>query len=508
MSQLKKGALLSYLSIILTNIVGLVLTPFIIHKLGDAEYGLYTLIGAFVGYISVLDFGLNNAIIRFVAKYQAEGDKKGEQNFLAISMWIYGAISLLVVLLGVALYFSLDVMFGDSLTDSEIGKAKIMFILLVFNMAITLPGGAFSAICSAYEHFVFPRMVNILRYLVRSLLVVGLLLLGGDAIGLVVLDTLMNLMVILFNSYYVLKKLRVTFKLHKFEMGFVKQIFSYSIWIFVFAIVQQFQLRGGQVIIGIKLDSVSVAIYAVGILLGNYYSSFSGAISSVFLPRATQMMVANASGAELTSMMVRIGRLSLIVLLAILGAFILFGQQFILLWVGSTYHIAWKIGLVIMLAYTIPLAQNFANSLLEANNKFYFKALVYLLFITLGTILGWFLIDSLGILGVTYGIVLGWLIALVVVNVYYSRKLKLNILTFFKGLLKRILPTFLIILIIGSFIRELPGTGWLNFGIKNILFLAIYALFMYLFAINSSEKTIIIDLLKDLVLKFKWQVKS
>lgn len=51
MSQLKKGAALSYLTIILTNVVGLALTPFIIKYLGNDEYGLYTLIGALVGYI-------------------------------------------------------------------------------------------------------------------------------------------------------------------------------------------------------------------------------------------------------------------------------------------------------------------------------------------------------------------------------------------------------------------------------------------------------------------------
>ena len=86
MSQLKKGALLSYISIFLTNVIGLILTPFIIKNLGDAEYGLYTLIGAFIGYISVFDFGLNNTIIRFVAKYRAEKDRIGEENFLAITL--------------------------------------------------------------------------------------------------------------------------------------------------------------------------------------------------------------------------------------------------------------------------------------------------------------------------------------------------------------------------------------------------------------------------------------
>ena len=233
MSQLKKGAILSYITIFLTNIIGLVLTPFIIKSLGDAEYGLYTLIGAFVGYISVLDFGLNNTIVRSVAKYRAEKDKRGEENFLAVTMSIYGLISLIIVIAGVILYFNLDTIFSNSLTIEELGKAKKMFVILIFNLALTLPGGAFTAICTGYEHFVFPRIINIVRYVVRSLMVVGLLFLGGDAIGLVLLDTAMNMLVIVANCVYVFKKLKVTFKVHEFQLPLVKVIFSYSVWIFV-----------------------------------------------------------------------------------------------------------------------------------------------------------------------------------------------------------------------------------------------------------------------------------
>ena len=96
MSQLKKGAILSYGNILLTNIIGLVITPFMIKALGDSEYGLYTLIGSLVTYFSLMDFGLNNTIIRFVAKYRAEKDKKGEENFLVSILLIYLVISLVV----------------------------------------------------------------------------------------------------------------------------------------------------------------------------------------------------------------------------------------------------------------------------------------------------------------------------------------------------------------------------------------------------------------------------
>ncbi|WP_298366195.1 oligosaccharide flippase family protein [uncultured Lutibacter sp.] len=491
MSQLKKGAILSYITIFLTNIVGLVLTPFIIKSLGDAEYGLYTLIGAFVGYISVLDFGLNNTIVRFVAKYRAEKDKKGEENFLAITMLIYAAISIVIAIIGIVLYFNLDTVFSTSLTTGELAKAKVMFMILIFNLAITLPGGAFTAICSGYEHFVFPRTINIVRYIVRSFMVVGLLLAGGDAIGLVLLDTIMNLLVIAFNGYYVLKKLNVTFKLYEFKTPLVKEIFSYSVWVFVFALVGQFQWKAGQIILGTLTNTTIVAIYTVGIMLGTYYGAFSTAISGVFLPRATKMTVEKATGIELTLVMVKIGRISLMVLLMILGGFILFGKQFILLWVGVNYIEAWFVALTIMIAYTIPLLQAFANLILEAKSLFRFKAIIYIVFISLGTLFGAFLISSKGIKGMVVGTATGWMISIVIMNFYYWKILKLEMLVFFKNVAARILPSFLVVLILGYFINMLPGSNWLNLGVKIIFFMIAYGLVIYFFGVNNSEKEMI-----------------
>ena len=122
------------------------------------------MIGALVGYMTVLDFGLNNTVVRFVAKYKAKNDKKGEENFLAHSFIIYICISLLVVIIGSTLYFNLEQLYGETLTPNQIDKAETMMLILIFNLAISLPGGAFSGICSGYEQFILPRIVNIIRY--------------------------------------------------------------------------------------------------------------------------------------------------------------------------------------------------------------------------------------------------------------------------------------------------------------------------------------------------------
>lgn len=486
MSQLKKGAILSYVTIILTNGIGLLLTPYMISKLGDSEYGLYTLIGSLVGYISVLDFGLNNSIVRFVSKFKAQNDRKGEENFLATTMLIYLVIALVIVFLGTLFYFNLESFF-DNLTVLEITKAKAMFLVLIFNLAITLPGGAFSAICSGYEKFVFPRALNIIKYVVRSIMVFCLLMYDFDSIAIVLLDTVLNILIIIFEGYFVFYRLNVVFKIHLFEFKLVKEIFAYSVWIFVFAMVGQFQWKAGQVILGVMSGTTAVAIYGVGIMLGSYYGAFSTAISGVFLPRATQMSFQNATGSELTTMMIRIGRISLLVLLMILGGFFLYGQQFVKLWVGDTYKNSWLIAFIIMITYTLPLVQAFANSILEAKNKFSFKALVYIGFIALGTLFGAFLVQYYGEIGVVLGTTLGWLISIIIMNIYYIRVIKLEIKRFFKELYKGLIPTFIVVVGIGFAINYIPGSGWINLFIKIALFALSFILLMFKFGLNKSE---------------------
>lgn len=503
MSQIKKGAFLNYTSIILTNVVGLLLTPFIIQKLGDAEFGLYTLIGAFVGYITILDFGLGNTVVRFVAKYRAEKDREGEENFLATTLIIYGVISVCVVIIGAICYLNIEQIFKDSLTPDQIDSAKIMFAILIFTLAINLPANTFQAACFGYEQFVFPKVLKIIHYIVRSAMVVGLLLWGGKAVALVILDATLNIISFGIMIYYALVKLKIRIKLHNFNKPLLKRIFSYSIWIFVFAIVGQFQWKVGQMVLGVVTNTTVVAIFAVGVMLGTYYGAFSTAISGVFLPRATQMTVANATGEELTDMMIKIGRLSFIALMFILGAFMLFGRQFVFLWVGETYYDSWVIALIIMFAYTLPLVQGFGNSILEAKNKLRFKAIIYLVFLILGTGFGGYLAREYGAVGMIIGSVTGWVIVQNAMNIYYYKVIQLNIPRFFKELASRILPAFLLTLAVGWFINYIPGTNWFNFITKAVLYTLVYATLMFFIGFNVYEKNLFKNAIDGITKKLK-----
>jgi len=226
-SQLKKGALLTYIKIILTNVIGIIITPLIISQIGKSEYGIYNAIGALIGTIAILDFGLTNTVVRFVAKYKAQKDKITEENFLATVSLLYVIISTVVIIIGSISYFQIEDYFVK-FNSEEIRIAKIMFIILILNLAIQLPGMIFIGICRGYEAFVFTETLSIVRYLLRSSTVIAILLLGGKAISLVIIDSIFNVLAIIASSLYVFKKLKVTIKLHKLSKPFISEIFKYS----------------------------------------------------------------------------------------------------------------------------------------------------------------------------------------------------------------------------------------------------------------------------------------
>ncbi len=502
MSQLKKGAFLNYSTIIITNVVGLLMTPFILSHLGKNEYGIYLTIGALVGTISLLDFGLNNTVVRFVAKYKAEKDIKGQENFLATTMLLYLCISVLIIIIGLVFYRHIDSYF-TKMTSEEIEIAKVIFGILIFNLAIGLPSGALTGICYGYEKFVFPKTVGIIKYTLRSAVVVAVLSFGGKAIALVVIDTVFNVLIILTNCYFVFINLNVKIKLHSFSINFIKEIFSYSVWIFVFALVSIFQWKAGHWVLGRISPPEVLSVYGIGIVLGTYYGAFSTAISSVFLPRATKMSVDDASGEELTNMMIKIGRLSFIVLMFILTSFLLFGRQFVNLWVGSELgeegsFQSWIIALMIMVAYTLPLVQGFGNSILEAKNKLRFKAILYLSFMILGTLLGAIFANKYEAIGMMAGSVIAWIIVQNVMNFYYHNAIGLNIIRFFKELFNKTVLVTIIALTAGVLINLIPGTGWINFLIKSVIYTILFCVFAYTIGLIDFEKELFKKTLKPI----------
>ena len=182
MNQRRWGAILSYVNTIAMIAVGLVYTPIMLRLLGQSEYGLYSLMGSLVGYLSVLDMGLGNTIVRYTAKNRADGTAKTEAQLNGLFLLVYSIIGVITLVVGMILYANIETLFGATLSSGEMSRARIMMLLLIFNVAVSFPLSIFSSIMQAYERFIFLRVTNILRVLLNPLLVLPFLYWGYGSV--------------------------------------------------------------------------------------------------------------------------------------------------------------------------------------------------------------------------------------------------------------------------------------------------------------------------------------
>ena len=77
--QIKYGAIISYVSIIINIVLSLIYLPWLVSSIGKSQYALYSLAGTFIN-MFLVDFGLSQATSRFLSKYRADKDKEKDKD--------------------------------------------------------------------------------------------------------------------------------------------------------------------------------------------------------------------------------------------------------------------------------------------------------------------------------------------------------------------------------------------------------------------------------------------
>ncbi|MDD7678701.1 MAG: oligosaccharide flippase family protein [Anaerovibrio sp.] len=498
MNQLKAGAILSYLNIIINIGVGLVYTPFMMRVLGQSEYGLYALIGSVAAYLNILDMGLANTLVRYTARNRAVGSKRQEAELNGLFLAMYSVIGFLALLAGGFVYYHLDTLFGASLSSDELARARIMTILLVLNISLTFPFSIFASIMQAYERFVYLRAVNILRSLLMPAIMVPLLLLGYGSVAMVAVSVGLNVACLLLNVYYCCSRLDVHFARGHFDRAFLQEIAGYSFFIFLNAVMDKVYWGSGQFVLGIVSGTLQVAVYAVVMQFLMMFMQFSTAISSVFLPKVTMMVAKGVTAGELTDFMIRIGRLQLYLIGMIISLFFLLGRDFICLWAGEGYVAAYPMVLLLMLVMMISLVQNVGISILMAMNLNRYRMTVYTACALISFIASFPAAMQLGGMGCALTTALSLFISTgFFMNRYYKDKIGIDIGRFWRQM-GRIWLVIIAFVIMAGGHKYFTGSidGWLMFFVYAGSYMVFYVLCIYRGCMNGYEKGLLLGAVK------------
>ncbi|MGN0811935.1 MAG: oligosaccharide flippase family protein [Candidatus Coproplasma sp.] len=504
-NERKLGVVLQYAQMGLSIVIQLIYTPIMLRILGDSEYGIYSLASSIIAYLNLLSLGFGASYIRFYSKYKQAGDEEGVKQLNGLYMLVFSVIGIISLTAGLIIAFNVGIFFNDTYTANDLHIAKILMIFLSINLAISFPASVFVSYITSQEKFIFQKLVNMGKTVLSPCLCIAVLFLGYGSIGMVIVTTAVSLIIDFFNVGYCFGKLKMRFSFRKPNWVLLKEIAFFSVFIAINQIIDQINWQTDKIILGKMINASAVAIYAVAANINTMYLNFSTAISSVFTPRIhnivnDQEKTESQKNKELTDLFVKVGRVQFLVLGLILTGFIFFGQFFISKWAGENYGDSYYVVLLLISPVTIPLCQNIGIEIQRAKNKHQFRSIVYLVMALLNVGISILFTFWWGYFGTALGTTISLLLANgLIMNVYYQMKLGINIIEFWKQILRMclglIIPvTFGVVLLMFIHYTEI----W-QFLLLIMAYCIIYAVSVWFLSMNRNEKDLIIKPIKRVI---------
>lgn len=500
MSQRKAGVILSYASQIIHILSGLIYTPIMLRLLGQSEYGLYQLVYSVVSYLSLLSFGFTASYMRFYSRAKAKNEEDEVSRLNGMFMVIFLVIAAICLLCGVVMIGNVEFIFADGLTADEYPTARILMALMVFNLALTFPNSVFDAFTSAHEQFFFQKLLVVLQNLLNPFLALPLLIMGYGSIGMVSVTTFLTVAKLCINVWFSLKKLHVHFIFKGFQFGLLKEMWTFTFFIFLNQIIDQINWSVDKFLLGRLAGTTAVAIYGLGGQINSMYLQFSTSISNVFVPKVNRIVATSDDNDKLSRLFTKIGRIQFIILDLILTGFIFVGKPFMNIWGGSGYEDSYYVTLWLIIPVTVPLIQNLGIEIQRAKNMHKTRSVVYFFIAIANVFVSIPLIKLFGPTGAAMGTAISLFAGnIVFMNWYYHNRIGLDMVFFWKGILKFV-PALLIPVLAGVFAMNFCNIkSLLQIIIFALVYTVIYCLSMYFLGMNEEEKQMVKSPIKKIL---------
>jgi len=496
--QIKSGAVISYLAIAFKIIAGLIYTPWMVRQIGQADYGLFTLAVSVISFFA-LDFGLGLAVSRFLSYYRAKNDKEGAKRFLGIAYKLFITISVIIFIVLAVVYLLIENIYVK-LTPDEISKLKVLFVIAGLFTVVSFSFRPLDGILIANERFVFCKLVGLLHKVFVVVLMVGALLLGYGLYALVIVNAFVGLAIIAGKFIYVKRATDTEIDFTGHDRTLLKDIFGFSVWITVIVVAQRFILNITPTILGAFAGSVQIALFSVGMTIEGYTWTISNAIGGLFLPKVARMTVKNSDMREIENLMIKVGRLQLLIVGLVIIGFAAMGKEFMVLWMGKNFLPSYYVAVLLIAPGIISWTQEIGNTTLVALNKIKYSAIASITTAFVSIILSIILSRTYGAIGAATGIFFGYIVGFIVaMNMVYYKVLKVDVFRFFRECHLKMLIPLLMAFAIGLFMqRFFPVENMCLFMVKAGIFCVIYFLLMWTLALNTFEKGLFADLFRKM----------
>jgi O-antigen/teichoic acid export membrane protein len=353
--QIIKNVGASWFSLGVSVLVGIFLSPFILHRLGDTAFGIWVLIFSITGYYGLFDLGIRSSVIRYVSTYTATNNNDGLAKLINTSLATYtaiGAVAMALTLVGSLFVDSLFHIPADFLTT-----ARWLFLMVGAAVAVGFPAGIFGGILEGMQRFYFVNLTNLVATLLRAVLIVLALKHGYGLLTVALITVLLPILGSLVRAVIVLRILPLHFGWKYVDRSALREIANYSAITFILMIAYKLRFKTDEIVIGTFLSVTAITYFSIGDRLLDYASEVVSSLAQIFVPMSGQSD-ARGDTKQLRKILIAGNRACALVIFPMTSVLAILGKSVIEAWVGARYVAAsYPVLLVLLFPMTFSLAQ-------------------------------------------------------------------------------------------------------------------------------------------------------
>lgn len=502
-SQRGIGIVMSYISVAIGLLTTVVYTPLINRTLGMETYGAYSWALSIIQYLSLFQLGLYATFTRFYSRLKEKHDQRGLAELNGLFLCLYILIGVIAFCCGMVLIRSIGTIIPvpSNVNAAEVENLRFLMIIMVINISIDFPTYIFLSNIIVREQYFFARLMNIVKQLLNPLLGIPMLLLGFGSASLVFATTIVTVVFEVMSIWFCMRVIRIKFRFRWPRLSYLKEIFSFSFFIFLNLIVDQINWSVDKNLLGFYASTLEVGIYTNADQLSQYFLSFASTISDVFTPKVHRIVAANKKGTnrELTQLFTQVGRYQFMLISLITIGFISVGRPFVAYYADGNMDV-YYVAIILFFATYVSAIQYLGIPILQAKNMHRFKAVLNFTVVFLNIAISIPLCQRFGAIGSALGTFISNIfINGFVINWYYAKHVGLNIRYFWHniiGLSRGLIFPILMMLAIVIGVRPDSLSAMLLWGVVIVL---TYAVSMLKWGMNASEKAFVFKIVNKIV---------
>jgi len=398
--QAVKNVSATWICLLVHALVSFFLSPFVLHKLGDAAFGVWVLIFSLTGYFGLLDFGIRSSIVRFVADAAANKNEDQLQRLFATSLYFYSGVAIVVLILTSVGYYFLPQLF--KVPVALLTPARILLLLVGVSVALTFPLSVSAGLLEGLQKFARVQVTQCVFTVLRAAAVAVALIRGGGLLTIGFITSGANLGGYLLLMWMAHSRIRLTASVDLVEWQTLRKMMGHGAFAFIIIIAEKLRFHSDALVIGAFLSATDIVVYAIAARLVEYSTYVIRSMAQIFTPMASQFH-ATGERQQLRRVLLAGNRACALIVFPLVTIFVLLGRSIIEVWVGPNYVSGYAVLVLLIVPRGLYLAQSASTRVLLGTGRHQTLAWVLLLEGGLNVVLSVALLPRFGILGVAAG---------------------------------------------------------------------------------------------------------